>query len=153
MLFKPELAEKALTGEKTQTRRLQQPGDEAVRDETGRIIGVTRLNRRGRRRWVYRVGKSYAVCPGRGKHNLGRITVTAIRDQCIQDITEEDARAEGVSRAPDHRGYPSGLAAWVNSHRAGFVLVWNKINGRNPAHRFEAKPRVWALTFEADGAR
>lgn len=32
MLFKPELAEKALTGEKTQTRRLQQPGDEAVRD-------------------------------------------------------------------------------------------------------------------------
>lgn len=153
MIFTPEHTEKVLAGTKTQTRRLQQPGDEAVRDKDGRIVAVTRLDKNGRRRLLYHVDFSYAACPGRGKRGMGRFTITAIRDQCIQDITEEDARAEGVEPADDHRGYPSGRAAWVNSHRAGFVLVWNKINGRNPAHRFEAKPRVWALTFEADGAR
>lgn len=149
MIFTPEHTEKVLAGTKTQTRRLQQPGDEAVRDKDGRIVAVTRLDKNGRRRLLYHVDFSYAACPGRGKRGMGRFTITAIRDQCIQDITEEDARAEGVEPAADHRGYPSGRAAWARTYRAGFTRVWNVINGRKAAHRFEANPKVWALTFEA----
>jgi hypothetical protein len=148
MIFTPEHTEKVLAGAKTQTRRLQQPGDEAVRDKDGRIVAVTRIGKRGRR-LLYHVDFGYAACPGRGKRGMGHITITAIRDQCVQDITEEDARAEGVEPAEDHRGYPSGRAAWVHTYRAGFARIWNVINGRNAAHRFEANPKVWALTFEA----
>jgi len=149
MIFTPEHTEKVLAGKKTQTRRLQQPGDEAIRDETGRIVAVTRISKRGRR-LLYHVAFSYAVCPGRGKKGLGRMTITAIRDQGTQDITEADARAEGVEPAPDHRGYPSGRAAWVRTYRAGFARVWDEINGRNAAHRFDANPKVWALTVETE---
>jgi hypothetical protein len=152
MIFTPEHTEKVLAGAKTQTRRLQQPGDEAVRDKDGRIVAVTRIGKRGRR-LLYHVDFGYAACPGRGKRGMGRFTITAIRDQCVQDITEEDARAEGVEPAADHRGYPSGRAAWVRTYRAGFARTWNAINGRSGGHRFEANPKVWALTFEADGAR
>jgi len=149
MIFTPEHTEKVLAGAKTQTRRLQQPGDEAVRDKDGRIVAVTRLDKNGRRRLLYHVDFSYAACPGRGKRAMGHITITAIRDQCVQDITEEDARAEGVEPAEDHRGYPSGRAAWVHTYRAGFARIWNVINGRKADGRFEANPKVWALTFEA----
>ena len=62
MLFKPELAAKIVTGEKTQTRRPVRPGDELYEVEFVNVLGVTH---NGRRKWEE--CSDYAVQYGRGK--------------------------------------------------------------------------------------
>ena len=71
MIFRPELVPLVLDGRKTQTRRL----------------GV----------FEYTPGRDYAVQPGRGKHAVGRIKVTAVRRERLGDISQADALREGFA--------------------------------------------------------
>jgi hypothetical protein len=66
-----------------------------------------------------------------------RITcdVTNVRVQRLQDISEDDAAAEGVSACD---------CAPPNSHRCSFNSLWNDING---PESWDANPYVRALTF------
>jgi hypothetical protein len=126
MLFKPELLAKVLSGEKTQTRRMVKPGDVALNGfrnpmTPGYWIGVVTHN--GRTKW--QVFNTYAVCPGRGKVQQGRIFVRSIRQECAADITEADARAEGFA------------------NRDEFLAAWDAINGKG-----NRDASVWVLTFE-----
>jgi hypothetical protein len=84
--------QQALDGTKTQTRRTRPP--------------------------CCTVGQPVAVQPGRGKHAVGRIRVTAIR-YCERagDISEEDARAEGFADA------------------AAFREIYERINGAGAFER------------------
>ena len=66
MNFTPENAAKVMRGEKTMTCR-RVPDN---RYEDGEYLPV---------RCRYEVGRTYAVCPGRGKKAIGRIVVLAIR--------------------------------------------------------------------------
>jgi hypothetical protein len=59
-----------------------------------------------------------------------RIRITAIRPQTLQDITEAEARAEGVASVAAYRD------------------LWESINGRTPGARWADNPAVWVLTFE-----
>lgn len=61
MLFKEELAQKILTGEKTQTRRPIKPGEQLVERDGLKTV----LTAGGRVK--YQVGRDYAVQYGRGK--------------------------------------------------------------------------------------
>lgn len=73
-----------------------------------------------------------------------RITleVTDVRGQRLQDISEEDAIAEGCERefTPDGSDYGCGLTTAVEN----FALLWNSINGDGS---WETNPWVWCLTF------
>ncbi len=89
-----------------------------------------------------------------------RITleVTNVRVQRLQEISEEDARAEGLDWAsvqcfsrrdvddgdredPREVGYGSGSFA-----RDNFRRLWNSINAKR-GHGWDANPWVWAITF------
>ena len=59
-----------------------------------------------------------------------RIRILAIRQERLQDITEADAKAEGV--------------ADVEAYRA----LWQAINGKTPGARWDANPTVFVLEFE-----
>jgi len=59
-----------------------------------------------------------------------RIRITAIRRERLQDISEADAKAEGV--------------ADVEAYRA----LWQAINGKTPGARWDANPTVFVLEFE-----
>jgi hypothetical protein len=72
-----------------------------------------------------------------------RITleVTGVRVQRLQDISEEDARAEGVT--------PSTAACSCDGqcarrHRDAYALLWDSING---AGAWAANPWVWCVSF------
>ena len=67
-----------------------------------------------------------------------RITLelTDVRVQRVRDITDEDARAEGV------RATVGGDLA----HRAEFALLWDFINLNRAS--WASNPWVWALTFK-----
>lgn len=83
-----------------------------------------------------------------------RITLelTDVRVQRLQEISEEDARAEGVE--PFFQRFPnigreqrltSGELAADAEHRASYAVDWDTINGHRAL--WSTNPWVWALTF------
>lgn len=82
-----------------------------------------------------------------------RITleVTEVRAQRLQDISEEDAKAEGImaQRLPDlvgnrwHWGDTSHDRC--SSPRMAYSALWDHINGKSS---WAANPYVWAYTFK-----
>lgn len=152
MLFKPDLLEKVLSGEKTQTRRLVRPDDVPVldRQEIVRVHISTGAVR-------YRVGSTYAGQPGRGKHAQGRIRLLSIRHEDVRQISEEDARAEGFENRVDFWRCWMGLHDLALLRRPVTLFVVGHLTYQaqvsiaefamkdRPAQRYDA----WALTFEA----
>lgn len=69
------------------------------------------------------------------------LTVTDVRVQRLREISEADARAEGVSPITE----PNDLK-WEHyaPHGAAFVILWNSINGPGA---WDANPWVAAYTF------
>ena len=103
-----------MDGTKTQTRRL--------------------LGNSGPR--TYRIGQEIAIQPGRGQKSIGRIRITEIRLERLQDITEADARAEiGV--------YPTDSELLL----IAFRVLWDTIH-RKRGERWQDSPLVWVLNFE-----
>jgi hypothetical protein len=70
-----------------------------------------------------------------------RITleVTDVRVERVQEISEEDAKAEGVKPDPNERPY-------VEDFREDFEHLWDSINAKR-GHSWESNPWVWAITF------
>jgi len=77
------------------------------------------------------------------------LEVTEVRVQRLQDITEEDARAEGVdadTSACDHaRRTCAEVACTGPGYRAAFADLWNEINGERAS--WASNPWVWVITF------
>jgi hypothetical protein len=71
------------------------------------------------------------------------LELTDVRVQRLQDISEEDATAEG---ALEPREASATYTDNIPSARRAFRHLWESING---AGSWEANPWVWALTFKA----
>lgn len=75
------------------------------------------------------------------------LTVTEVRVERLQDISEEDARAEGCPVTWDGKPYdpPSPeVDSWQGYGRYSYCLLWSKINGPGS---WDANPWVAAYTF------
>jgi hypothetical protein len=66
------------------------------------------------------------------------LEVTGVRVERLQDVTEEDARAEGAE--PIAAGQDA--AGILKTHRTGFVRLWQTINGT-----WLENPWVWVISF------
>lgn len=64
------------------------------------------------------------------------LTVTGVRVERLQDISEEDALAEGVEASP------------TETPREAYARLWGEING---AGSWAANPWVWVYTFQRKG--
>lgn len=76
-----------------------------------------------------------------------RITleITDVRAERLQDISAEDARAEGCGKPvlpPEVRGVAGDFVA---DERTTFAILWNRINGRDA---WRANPWVWCISFQ-----
>jgi hypothetical protein len=81
------------------------------------------------------------------------LEVTDVKAERVQDITEEDAKAEGVTYElayecndwkptfydPDSGGGPDYIA--------GFKNIWDGLYGSDPVKGWEANPMVFAISF------
>ncbi|MDR5867974.1 hypothetical protein [Halomonas koreensis] len=81
------------------------------------------------------------------------LEVTAVRVERLQDITEDDARAEGCDNSSTEAAHECG---WYEKPRRAFRRVWEQINGSDS---WDANPWVWVIEFrridqqqEADAA-
>lgn len=108
-----------LAGQKTQTRRIAKPNDQAIYDDE-QIIGVSLA---GRIKW--KVGNTYAIQPKRGSKQVGRLKITAIRREIVNAISLEDAHHEGCDSCE------------------AFFAVWETVHGKNKLDQ-----QVWMLEFE-----
>lgn len=76
---------------------------------------------------------------------LSRLTLetVSVRVERVQEISEEDARAEGVEI--------TGLARWPNAWSRAYAQLWDSINGQprkgKPDVSWASNCWVWALTF------
>ncbi|MEO0966021.1 MAG: hypothetical protein AAFY08_13005 [Planctomycetota bacterium] len=91
-----------------------------------------------------------------------RLTVTGVRVERVQSISQEDAMAEGIeithpSRLPGHGtpGVPVGFKHYLNpeyrescSPQHSFRTLWDSINGKKPGHAWGDNPWVWVIEFE-----
>jgi hypothetical protein len=77
------------------------------------------------------------------------LKATGVRVERLRDISEEDARAEGVTAAPFCKaGRPAG-----QEHVEAFEGLWRSING---AESWDLNPWVWVVSFkhvETEAAR
>lgn len=83
------------------------------------------------------------------------LTVTDVRVQRLQDIREEDALAEGVSRIRDNcyviKGVDYDLVGLCHSRPTiPFAKLWDHINGKREGATWDDNPWVVALTFTAE---
>jgi hypothetical protein len=109
MNFRPELAAKVMSGDKTVTRRLVSKNPRSPWWEGGCSL---------------KVGRDYAVCPGRGKNQIGRVVIVSTDLRPLNDIDAADVRAEGFALLVD------------------FVRAFEKLNGD-----FDPDALVWRVRF------
>jgi hypothetical protein len=69
------------------------------------------------------------------------LEITDLRVERLQDISETDAKAEGVSLSEIVRGHK----VYHASYRAAFCSLWMSIHGSDS---WNANPWVWAITFK-----
>ena len=107
MIFRPELAAMVMAGEKTVTRRLisNNPRSPWFVDGCG-----------------YRIGQRIAICPGRGKHAIGHVTITDVARVPLGDLPPAEAHAEGFD-SPEQ-----------------FTAAWHAINGS-----YSRTAHVWRI--------
>ncbi len=81
------------------------------------------------------------------------LKITAVRVERLQDISEADARAEGVrpifERFPEwsrDQRITSGELAADAEHRASFAVLWDELNGNRAL--WVTNPFVWVVSFE-----
>jgi hypothetical protein len=111
--------------------------------------------KRGHFRLKWEVGRTYAVCPGRGKHQVARIHLLGIRSEKIQDISYEDIGKEGLNHiwpVPINTAYLMTGAKdedELKRHlfRAEFAGLWDGIN-KKAGYFWSDNPEVWVLDFE-----
>lgn len=82
------------------------------------------------------------------------LEVTEVRVKRLQDISDNDARAEGVERidaemgmrlrTPHWRAYGNEDTQYCISPAGSFQALWKSING---AESWGANPWVWAISF------
>lgn len=77
-----------------------------------------------------------------------RITleVTAVRAERLQDITEQDAMAEGIAQKGHYYGLPGDKESDYSTARAAFYYLWDLLT---PKHGYscEKNPAVWVYAF------
>lgn len=123
MIFQHTI-EQVLDGTKTQTRRIAK--------------GLVS-------RCKYSVGKTYAVQPGRGKKGVARIRIIGMHNEHLQELTEEDAVAEGCKSTYDLGGIRGGYCRTISAV-GNFAKLWDSI--QPPGRRWADNPMVWVIKFE-----
>jgi hypothetical protein len=82
------------------------------------------------------------------------LEVVSVRIERLQEITEDDARAEGIifEEAMEFSGWrptyndPDGSNAWPN-YKGAFNFLWDSLNAKR-GYGWDSNPFVWAISFK-----
>lgn len=75
------------------------------------------------------------------------LEVTSVRVERVQSISEEDARAEGLTRHAT--GWSAGGDGYDTlTARQAYAELWDEINGERQGCSWSANPWVWVVSFK-----
>ena len=85
------------------------------------------------------------------------LEITGVRVEKVQDISEEDAKAEGIKEhtvqvgkhfnpRPEFAAYPE-KGGGFSTAREAFELLWNNINEKR-GYGWDVNPYVWCVDFK-----
>jgi hypothetical protein len=77
------------------------------------------------------------------------LTITAVRVERLQDISDYDAESEGINEwAGMFREYdrPNSNLGWTRNPRYSFQTLWDSINAKR-GHSWDSNPFVWVIEF------
>lgn len=79
------------------------------------------------------------------------LAVTEVRAERLHEITDEGAKAEGITVDEDQvmESFAAGLPS--GHYRSAFARLWDEINGKRPGARWDDNPWVWVIKFEVLG--
>ena len=153
IMFKDEMVRAILAGTKTQTRRIAfnaDPGDHLWVRETfcNAHIGGYDAREDGVE-FLYRATEA-GECEGPWKPSIFMprvacrilLEVTDVRKQRLQEISDEDARDEGVTL----RGDPQWMTMYDGIYRDAFNVLWDSINAKR-GFGWDVNPWVLAISF------
>ena len=144
MIFKPDSIALIEQGIKTQTRRPVKDSEIGWHPgyPTDAPTSEVRFGTHDRIKW--QVGRTYAVCPGRGKPSVGRIKLLAIRREPVNAIMDDDARAEGLVLDATGNGYRYGdMELQGGTAGQAYLWLWSTLY-----HRSDLTELCWVLSFE-----
>jgi len=162
-----------LAGRKTQTRRLVKANERLVYkfglwqsdDPESNMPPAVITEKmpmppkyRAIQRLKWQAGYTYAVQPGRGQKAVGRIRITGIRRERVNEISEADAIAEGCSCivcGGTGGAYPFDpygpmepcSACDDGGAKEDYHQLWQEIHTAHGT-RWDDAPDVWVLEFE-----
>jgi hypothetical protein len=77
------------------------------------------------------------------------LTITDVRVQRVQDISEEDAEEEGVVNCGNYWQPGEGFNCPCSFAYGAFSKLWDSINAKR-GYSWDANPWVWALSFRRE---
>jgi len=165
MIFMPDSIGLILSGRKTQTRRPVKPGEAAQSISAGgeygplwradvfssgvELLGVWMTLRADgfpcvppRIKW--QAGRTYTICPGRGKKAVGRFTLRGIRCERVRDVTDIGAALEGICYDPDRAAlcYGSTLLEGKTGAEA-YLSLWRTLYPKS-----DLTELCWVLSWD-----
>jgi len=160
MIYTPANCQAILEGYKTQTRRPRKEEDWII----SRLVNGVEIQQIGNKSLKWSTWRTYALQPGRGKKGIAHIRFTHFELQELQDITEEDAIAEGIGCIEfskmdpafrDRYYAPGDLVTNVGgiyyipyiAYTAveAYRIQWDRLYKRQPELQWEQNPKVWVL--------
>ena len=77
------------------------------------------------------------------------LRITDINIGWLQDLTENDAVAEGMpNRIEAQKMAIAAKIGWYDAPIKWFCGVWNEINGKDEYNKWDANPLVFVYKFE-----
>lgn len=136
-------------GDRLWVRETFQTGDVAMNEPHGTVYRATDPDWGTMEGWKWKP----AIHMPRWASRI-TLEITQVRVQRLQDISEDDAKAEGV----EHDGIvgyycddgnpndPEDFGAHRCNWRFGFKMLWESINAKR-GYGWEKNPWVWAISF------
>ncbi|QCO07307.1 hypothetical protein [Azospirillum argentinense] len=168
IIFSEAMVRAELADLKKQTRRLAtsplakvQPGDRLWVRENFQLLSwgdyeVTRYQpcdvRYAATDTLAKADREFRGYPWRPSIHMPRwasritLVVEDVRFQRLQDITEEDARAEGAEPCANGWWFGRNPILAGSEARGAFYCLWNSLHDK-PGERWEDNPKIVALTF------
>ncbi len=142
ILFSAPMVRAIMDGNKNMTRRVAKlnysgsiPGDRLWVRETFQVVPPNTIFYKADKQNTATKGWIPSIFMPRWASRI-TLEITNIRVERLQEITEEDARAEGCGFS----GPGSSTPRW------NFQQVWGSINGKK--HPWESNPFIWVISFK-----